>query len=166
MSSKAVSKRRGGRLGASIRELVRYIPSGDTIPEESWSARHRNILIVLFAHIPFLLALGLYEGTESTVTGATIPEISVARVVVQLAVLTGIGMLAAYPGFGRRLRTALASVGIVVASTTLVFFSGGFIEAHFHFFVAIVVLALYEDWLPFALGIAVYAVTVAYGVMP
>jgi len=35
-----------------------------------------------------------------------------------------------------------------------VFFSAGYIEAHFHFFLALVVLAMYEDWLPFALGFA------------
>lgn len=36
----------------------------------------------------------------------------------------------------------------------LVHLSGGYIEAHFHFFVVIVVLTLYEDWLSFALAMA------------
>jgi signal transduction histidine kinase/ActR/RegA family two-component response regulator len=31
--------------------------------------------------------------------------------------------------------------------------SGGVIEAHFHFFVVIVVLTLYEDWMPFLLAV-------------
>ena len=31
---------------------------------------------------------------------------------------------------------------------------GGVIEAHFHFFVMVVVLSLYEDWLPFLLAAA------------
>ncbi len=143
----------------SVWDFLGYIPSGDTIPEETWRARHRNILILLFAHVPFLFALGIYSGTETAVTGATIPEIPLWRIFAQLGVLGGIGVLATWSGFSRRTRTALSSVGIVVASTTLVFFSGGYIEAHFHFFVAIVVLALYEDWLPFALGIGVVGIS-------
>ncbi|WP_324661631.1 methyl-accepting chemotaxis protein [Haloarcula sediminis] len=150
----------------SLREFLRYIPSGDTIPEETWRSRHRRILLLLFGHIPFLLALGLYEGTESVVTGATIPAVPLWRLVLNLGVIGGFGALALWPRFNRRTRTALASLGTVVASTTLVFFSGGFIEAHFHFFVALVFLALYEDWLPFAVGFAGVGVShIVFGVI-
>ena len=153
-------------LSISIRESLRYIPSGDTIPDESWRARHRNILIALFAHIPFLFALGLYEGTDSLITGATIPATPLWRVLLNLGVITGLGLLALWPGLSRRKRTALASLGVVVASVTLVFFSGGFIEAHFHFFVALAFLAMYEDWLPFALGFVGVAIShVVFGVI-
>ena len=34
---------------------------------------------------------------------------------------------------------------------------GGVIEAHFHFFVILILLTLYEDWLPFLLAAAVRA---------
>ncbi len=141
----------------SLREFIRYIPSGDTIPETVWESRHRKILIVHFAHLPFLLALGLFDGTETLVTGAEIPATPLWRVLAQLGVLTALGLLASYPEFSRRARTAFSSAGVIAASTSLVFLSGGFIEAHFHFFVAIMVLALYEDWLPFAIGIAIVA---------
>ena len=143
----------------SLREFLRYIPSGDTIPEGVWENRHRKILLVHFAHVPFLLGLGLFDGTETLVTGATIPATPLWRVLAQLGVLTALGLFAAYPGFSRRVRTAFSSAGVIAASTSLVFLSGGFIEAHFHFFVAIMVLALYEDWLPFAIGIGTVAVS-------
>ncbi|WP_277540605.1 methyl-accepting chemotaxis protein [Haloarcula laminariae] len=150
----------------SVREFLRYIPSGDTIPESTWRNRHRRILLVLFAHIPFLLALGLYEGTEAVLTGATIPAVPLWRVALNLAVIGGLGALALWPRFSRRSRTALASLGTVVSSTSLVFFSGGFIEAHFHFFVALIILALYEDWLPFAVGFVGVGVShVVFGVI-
>jgi mannitol-specific phosphotransferase system IIBC component len=45
----------------------------------------------------------------------------------------------------------------------VVHLAGGLIEAHFHFFVMIPVVALYEAWLPFALGVAY--VLVHHGVM-
>nr|WP_299333956.1 hypothetical protein [Haloplanus sp.] len=137
----------------TLREFVTYIPSGDTIPESTWRSRHRKILLLLAAHVPFLVALGLYEGTESAVTGATIPAIPTTHVLLEVGVVIALGALPAVPWFGRRVRTALATLGLVTTSGFLVHFSGGYIEAHFHFFVVMGVVAVYEDWLPFALGI-------------
>ncbi|WP_135302966.1 methyl-accepting chemotaxis protein [Haloarcula amylovorans] len=146
------------RLGAKnieqkIREFVRYIPAGDTIPDETWRGRHRNILLVVLAHVPFLLLLGLYDGTESLVTGATIPEVPLTALAFELGIVVTLVGLAALPRFGRRVRTALASTALLSCSIVLVHLSGGFIEAHFHFFVGMAVIAVYEDWVPFALGI-------------
>jgi methyl-accepting chemotaxis protein len=144
---------------ATIREFLRYVPSGDTIPEATWARRHRNIVLAVFVHVPLLMALGLYSGPEPLVTGATFPETPLWRVVAQPALVAVVAGLALVPRFTRRVRTGLASFALVLCSMTLVAFSGGFIEAHFHFFVAIVFLALYEDWLPFALGIGFVAVS-------
>ena len=41
----------------------------------------------------------------------------------------------------------------MTCSAILVYLSGGAIEAHFHFFVMVPVVALYEDWWPFGTGI-------------
>jgi len=148
---------RGEQVGGwqqSIQEFVKYTPSGDTIPDDAWRSRHRNIILLLLAHVPFLLALGLFEGTESVVTGATIPATPLPLVALELGVLLAFAGLASVSRFPRRARTALASTGILASSVVLVQFSGGFIEAHFHFFVGMAVIAIYEDWLPFALGLA------------
>jgi hypothetical protein len=145
------------RWESAARELIEYIPSGDTIPQETWRGRHRNILLCLAAHVPLLLGLGLYEGTESAVTGATVPAIPVQQVLLEVGIVVGLALLAAWPRFGRRTRTVLATLGLVTTSGFLVHFSGGYIEAHFHFFVVMAVVAVYEDWLPFALGIAYVA---------
>jgi hypothetical protein len=40
----------------------------------------------------------------------------------------------------------------VTSSAVLVHFSGGTIEAHFHFFVVVILLTLYEDWIPFLIA--------------
>ncbi|MFC7097378.1 methyl-accepting chemotaxis protein [Halobaculum marinum] len=141
------------RFRGKVDEVIRYTPSGDTIPDEQWKKRHRTILIALVAHIPFLTALGLYEGTESLVTGATIPAVPTWLVGGQAVFLVGIALLANWSRLGRRWQTALTSLGLMASSTFLVRFSGGFIEAHFHFFVVMAVVALYEDWVPFALGL-------------
>jgi signal transduction histidine kinase len=41
-----------------------------------------------------------------------------------------------------------------MCSAVLVHLSGGYIEAHFHFFLVVILIGLYEDWLPFGLALA------------
>ncbi|MEA5387573.1 hypothetical protein VB773_16760 [Haloarculaceae archaeon H-GB2-1] len=64
----------GSRWERTVRKFIAYTPDGDSIPEETWNGRHRNILILLVAHVPFLFLLGISDGTESLITGATLPE--------------------------------------------------------------------------------------------
>jgi methyl-accepting chemotaxis protein len=149
---------RTGESEGALRGFVRYVPSGDTIPDGTWRGRHRKILLLLAAHVPLLLLLGTYEGTESVLTGAEIPAIPLTRVLLEVGVVVALGLLAAVPRFGRRTRTLLAALGLVTTSGFLVHFSGGYIEAHFHFFVVMAVVAVYEDWLPFLVGIVFVAV--------
>jgi PAS domain-containing protein len=52
-----------------------------------------------------------------------------------------------------RWRSASATLGLVVSSATLVHLFDGLIEAHFHFFVMVAVVALYQAWLPFLLAL-------------
>ena len=54
----------------------------------------------------------------------------------------------------RRLSSAVVALGLLTSSALLVHVSGGVIEAHFHFFVVMALLALYEDWLPYLLALA------------
>jgi PAS domain S-box-containing protein len=56
------------------------------------------------------------------------------------------------PGWAR-VRSCLASVGLLTSSAIFVALSGGVIEAHFHFFVAIAIIALYQDWWTFLMAI-------------
>ncbi|MGI9081550.1 MAG: sensor domain-containing diguanylate cyclase [Thermoleophilaceae bacterium] len=63
----------------------------------------------------------------------------------------------------RRAAATLVSLGLITSSAPLVHLSGGVVEMHFHFFVMIVVLALYEDWLPFLIAAAY--VVIHHGLM-
>ena len=63
---------------------------------------------------------------------------------------------------GRKLRSAIVATGLLTASALVVHVSGGYVEAHFHFFVMIVVLTLYEDWFPFLL--ATFYVVLHHGI--
>jgi diguanylate cyclase (GGDEF)-like protein len=50
--------------------------------------------------------------------------------------------------------SSMNALGLVTCSAVLVDVSGGLIEMHFHFFVMVSVLTLYQDWLPFLLAVA------------
>jgi methyl-accepting chemotaxis protein len=142
-----------------LREFVTYIPDGHSIPTETWESRHRNVRILILAAIPALFLVGMYEGSESLVTGATLPAIPLTHVLFELGLIAGIALVAGLPQLPRRVQTALGTLGVLSTSVVLVHFSGGFIEAHFLFFVGMAVVAVYEDWVPFALGIGYVVLT-------
>ncbi|MFC6718891.1 methyl-accepting chemotaxis protein [Natrialbaceae archaeon GCM10025810] len=140
-----------------VKEFVRYIPDGTSIPEEMWERRHRSILLLIAVQVPLLLALGIYEGTDPF-TGAEIPTVPWWMLGGFAIVILGTAALANWSRFGRRQRTMTAAFSAMTVSMALVKLSGGYIEAHFHFFVFLAVLALYEDWLPFAVGMGYVAI--------
>jgi diguanylate cyclase (GGDEF)-like protein len=69
------------------------------------------------------------------------------------AVVAVAAILAGWTRLPRRTRSCAASLGLLSASGVLVHLSGGYIEMHFHFFVMIAVITLYQDWLPFLVSI-------------
>jgi PAS domain S-box-containing protein len=127
------------RLIALVRESF---PQGRTLFPEAWERRHRCILGLLSLH-----AAGF--GVYSFAAGK-----GLLHSAGHAAPLAAFAVLAADRRLGRKLRAALASIGLVTASALLVHMTGGLIEAHFHFFVIVAVITLYEDWLPFGLAFA------------
>jgi signal transduction histidine kinase len=133
--------------------LLRELPHGRTLPEDRWRPRHRAMLALLWVHAATLPLVALAYGI-------TVPHALAEGAVV------GVFALVAALGIGdRRSRTATVSLGLLTASAVLVHITGGLIEAHFHFFVVVTILSLYEDWLPFLLAIAFVALHHAVGAM-
>ena len=117
------------------------LPHGRSLPDAEWGARHRGLLVVLWLHLPLLAAIGLFGR---------------AHPLYVLGELTGVAVLAAlaHPAvLPRRLRLALVSAGLLACSALMVHFTGGLALMHFHFFVVVTVLGLYEDWVPFLLAL-------------
>ena len=54
--------------------------------------------------------------------------------------------------FNRNGRAILAALGLLTCSSILVHLWGGHIEGHFHFFVMVTLLSLYEEWFPYLLA--------------
>ena len=134
---------RDTRLGGGrpLTRLLAYLPRGNTLDEEVWQRRHLFLQWVLLLHVVGLYVFGLWRGISST-------EVAVA-LVAPFACLV-VGRLVPH----RRLASLLITAGLVYCSAALVGFSGGSIEAHFHFFIMIGFIALYQDWVPFLWNIA------------
>ena len=118
------------------------LPRGHQLPEGVWPRRHRAIVALLALHAAGLagVAFGLgYGGWHALLEGGSVATAAV---------------VAAIPALGRRVRASIAALGLMSASAVLVHLSGGYIEMHFHFFVMVGVLALYQDWMPFLLAVA------------
>ena len=126
----------------SVRARIRtFLPRGGTLPDDVWRTRHQGILILLWLHVPGLFVFGLATGSSA------IHSLFEAAVVACPAV-------AAWLSTGRRREsTIFAAIGLMTASAVLVHLSGGMIEAHFHFFVMVGVVVLYQDWRPFLIAI-------------
>jgi len=104
--------------------------------------RHRVLSYLLRGHAVGIFIFALIRGFSVFDASAY------AGVIAMFAVLSA----AAGPKH-RTFASAMNAVGLVTCSAVLVDISGGVIEMHFHFFVMVGILTLYQDWLPFLLAI-------------
>src|SRR5918996_1554587 len=137
-----------GRLRTRI---VAALPQGQLLPERAWRSRHAGIVALFWLHVAALAAFAFARGY-----GAGHAFLDAGLVALPTAV-------ACVPPLGRKVRCLAASFGLITASAVLVHIWGGASEAHFHFFVVIPILMLYQDWAPFLLAL-VYVV-VHHGVL-
>jgi diguanylate cyclase (GGDEF)-like protein len=131
------------RRRSTVERLRYMLPRGGSLPIERWQRRHRGILALLWAN---MLVLPLY----CIAVGGT----SFSNLVADAGGIAVFGLLGASPRLSRQLRSVAASLGLLTAAALFAAAAGGRIEAHFYFFVLIIVLTLYEDWLPFLVAVA------------
>jgi diguanylate cyclase (GGDEF)-like protein len=137
------------RLWASVRD---WLPRGRSLPADAWAACHRGVQWLLVLHIPAIMAFAEFEhhaAVGETLLVGAVPAIGAT--------------VAGLPALSRSLRSCVSASALMLCSALIVHLADGAIEAHFHFFVMIPVIALYEDWLPF--GVAVGFVLVEHGLL-
>lgn len=142
---------RDSRACAGLNRARAWLPRGGTLDDASWVARHRGICAVLWMHVIALPATTLVRGET---LGHALPEV---------AGIAWLALAAELRGLGIRLRSAAATLGLMACSAAVVHVFDGTIEAHFHFFVMVAVVALYQSWVPFLLALAF--VVVHHGVI-
>jgi signal transduction histidine kinase len=128
-------------MGRAVSRLLTYLPRGNTLDDKSWHRRHRLLQWVLLIHVPGMLALGLVLGNRPLV---------VAYTLIGPVVFLVLGHVLQ----ARRIASFCVTGGLVFCSAGLVVLTSGSIEAHFHFFIIIGFIALYQDWVPFLWNVA------------
>ncbi|MHA6785180.1 ATP-binding protein [Pseudonocardia saturnea] len=139
-----------GPAPAPAGRLWDYLPRGNTLEDQAWRRRHRLLRWTLGLHLPGLALLGLALGNSALLIGA-------ALVGPVLGLVMGVLVT------NRRLASFFVTGGLVFCSAALVVLTSGSIEAHFHFFIIIGFIALYQDWVPFLWNVAFTVVSHGVG---
>ena len=126
-----------------IVRLWQVLPKGQSLEERVWQRRHNGIVWLLWLHAAAIPIVALFTDDHFHLG------------VVGGVLLTFLAILAVWGRLRYRLRSGIVTCGLMSASALLVHLSGGFVEAHFHFFVMMAVIVLYQDWLPFLLALVV-----------
>src|SRR5436190_5800095 len=119
----------------------KWLPQGSALPDDVWAQRHRWILTLLWLHTPFIFAYALLQ------------RVPAQHAATEVFVIIGLALLATGQRRRRRLSTVITSVGLLTCSAVMVHLSHGLIEMHFHYFVMVGVITLYQDWWPFLIAI-------------
>jgi diguanylate cyclase (GGDEF)-like protein len=128
------------------RAAVDYLPKGHTLPEGVWRVRHRTLSHLLRAHVVAIFVYALATGN------------GIAHSLTEAGIIAAFAVASSVDSRFRKTSSAMNALGLVVSSATLVHLSGGVIEMHFHFFVMVGIMTLYQDWVPFlvAIGFVVF----------
>jgi diguanylate cyclase (GGDEF)-like protein/PAS domain S-box-containing protein len=127
---------------SAISRMRLLLPEGRTLPDDAWRSRHHAMVGLLFAEAVGLVLFSWAQGN------------SWLHNIAHAGALVPIGVIALMIEDRRRAASVLVSLGLITSCALLVHIWHGAIEAHFLFFVTIVVLALYEDWVPFLVAAA------------
>ena len=119
--------------------VLAWLPHGGALAESDWVWRHQAVCLVLALHLPVLLVWAVVHHGVAGAWPVLFPVL--ALVVARLPLPT------------RTARAIAASLGMLTTSALVVWLSHSAPEAHFHYFVAVALIALYQDWAVYALAI-------------
>jgi diguanylate cyclase (GGDEF)-like protein/PAS domain S-box-containing protein len=134
-TSAAPRPRRVGAAGAALRRAATLLPVGTALPEDAWRRRHRALTVFLAAHLLVLPLAALAVGKES---------LHVLAEAAWVAGALGVSAVAR----GRRLREGAMALGLMGCSALVVHIAAGAPSAHFHSFLSLGALMLYQSWWP------------------
>lgn len=131
---------------ASVRRALgsprRLLPDGRQLGRDEFAIRQQWLTAVLVLHIPPLMAIGLFRGY------------SVAHLVAEIVVpVTLLSWISDMRALNSVVRAAVTTTGLTYCSSVLVHLTDGLIESHFHFFVLVPLVTLYQHWTPFLVTI-------------
>ncbi|MBK5308006.1 MAG: HAMP domain-containing histidine kinase [Frankiaceae bacterium] len=121
-----------------------WLPQGRALTEREFAWRHRVVCVLLAGHLPAIAIITVVTGRGPL------------HALLETSPIAGL-LIASLAPLPRRAQALSASLGLVVSSAVLVHLFDGSIELHFHYFVAVTLIALYQDWAVYALAIGFVA---------
>ena len=140
----------GLSIATAVRAVQGALPDGTRLPESDWRARHGVMTWVLGLHVPAIVFYALLR------------DASIAHALVE-ASAPAILVAVALRHTSRRVRALAVALGLITCSAVFVHLSDGLIEWHFHYFVTLALVALYQEWLVYLLALAFVVVQHAVG---
>lgn len=128
-------------MSATRTALRAWLPLGNTLDDEAFAERHLLLRLVLAFHVPAVALFAFLRGVTPAGSAAAV-------------LLPVVCVVAASVFRDRRVQAVFVTAGLLWCSAALVHVSGGAMEAHFHFFIVVGLVALYQDWPPFLFAIA------------
>ena len=128
------------------------------LSDKAFNARHRILRLILVLHVPVIALIALLNGSAG-VAAEGHEHVGGAHAA---ALWIMIGAVVACAAVADRLpsqqaRGMAVSAGLVLAAAALVHAGGGLTDLHFHFFVVLALIGLYQDWVVFAAAVAIVA---------
>lgn len=127
--------------GSKSALLAAVVPRGGALPEHAWLARHQGIIVLLWVHVVALVA-----------TGAVLDE-PLAVYVLAPGLVAAFTAAAMWERLSQTTRALMTTLGLLSSSAILIYYFDGLIEAHFHFFITVAVVSLYQCWPPYFLAV-------------
>jgi methyl-accepting chemotaxis protein len=118
-----------------------WLPKGGTLSDAEWAARHRVISMILWLHVPLIAGVGIFNTRRPI-------EVLVDTGAIALCAALAAGIT------GRAAKSNVVSLGLLLSSGALVHLTGGLTVSHFHFFVMLGLVALYQQWYPYLQSVA------------
>src|SRR5690625_937382 len=122
--------------------LIAALPTGGTLSPQQWAARHRMLQIVLLLHLIALTIAGLFLSK------------SIGHLAFEVLPIVGAWVIATREKLSPQTRSVVLALGLLICSALLIHLVNGTTEAHFHFFVVLPLVALYQRWSPLLISLA------------
>jgi hypothetical protein len=120
--------------------IIHALPANARFDEHTWRQRHRTLLTILWLHAPLLFAVGL-------AFGAPLEHAAVEALPVLALALVGSKLP------NRRAAAMAVALGLLASSAVMVHAAEGATAMHFHFFVVLSLIALYQSWWTYAVAV-------------
>jgi PAS domain S-box-containing protein len=136
-----------------LQSFWEFLPSGESLPLAVWQNRHLFLLRLTWLHALLLASIAVLYGQSWEFSLPAVVRNGTVLQIIAKAVIVGLFASIAALTSGRALPAAAVGFGLLSASAFLVHLSGGAIEFHFHFFVVLAFLALYQDRVSYVLAL-------------